>query len=180
MMQSLLADRFKLALHFETHDVPVTALVQVKSSKLGPRLGPHSQGSACDAKIPPVDRNSPKNSRCLAAGLRKNPGDRLEQSQGDTGFAKHNLGCACSIYSYHHAPRPARRRLNRFDREIRLRIQFHTTLESAQEASSDTQLDLSGPTLLEATKDQFGLELTPAKPRIQYLIIDHVEEPSPT
>lgn len=58
MIQSLLAHRFKLAVHFEIRDVPVLALVQVEPGKLGPRLRPHSEGPACDAKIPPVDRNS--------------------------------------------------------------------------------------------------------------------------
>jgi bla regulator protein blaR1 len=47
MMQSLLADRFKLAVHFETRDVPVLALTQVKAGKLGPKLNPHSEGPAC-------------------------------------------------------------------------------------------------------------------------------------
>ena len=60
MMQSLLAERFKLAVHFETHDVPVMALVLVEPDKLGYRLRPHSQGPPCDAIIPPVDRSSPK------------------------------------------------------------------------------------------------------------------------
>src|SRR5665213_3146672 len=60
MMQSLLADRFKLAVHFATHDVPVMALVLVKPGKLGPQLRPHAEGPPCDANIPPVDRNSPK------------------------------------------------------------------------------------------------------------------------
>ena len=36
MMQDLLADRFKLAVHFETQEVPVLALVPVKAGKLGP------------------------------------------------------------------------------------------------------------------------------------------------
>jgi hypothetical protein len=35
MMQSLLADRFKLAIHFETQQVPVLALTLVKPGKLG-------------------------------------------------------------------------------------------------------------------------------------------------
>jgi uncharacterized protein (TIGR03435 family) len=60
MMQSLLAERFKLAVRLETHDVPVMAFVQIRPGRLGPRLRPHSQGPACDATIPPVDRNSLK------------------------------------------------------------------------------------------------------------------------
>ena len=47
MMQSLLADRFKLAVHFETKQLPVLALKQVKAGKLGPKLLPHSQGPPC-------------------------------------------------------------------------------------------------------------------------------------
>jgi uncharacterized protein (TIGR03435 family) len=42
MMQSLLADRFKLAIHFETHEVPVFALVPAKPGNTGPQLHPHS------------------------------------------------------------------------------------------------------------------------------------------
>src|SRR6267142_6606299 len=42
MMQSLLADRFKLAVHFETREVPVFALSLVKPGQFGPRLRPHA------------------------------------------------------------------------------------------------------------------------------------------
>jgi bla regulator protein blaR1 len=47
MMQSLLADRFKLKLHFETKEVPVLALTLVNPGKLGPKLLPHSEGPPC-------------------------------------------------------------------------------------------------------------------------------------
>lgn len=42
MMQSLLADRFRLAVHFETQETPVTALTMVKPGKTGPKLRPHA------------------------------------------------------------------------------------------------------------------------------------------
>lgn len=60
MVQSLLADRFKLAVHLEARDVPAMALVRVNPDKIGPRLRPHSEGPDCDAKIPPIDHSSPK------------------------------------------------------------------------------------------------------------------------
>jgi hypothetical protein len=47
MMQSLLADRFKLRVHFETKEVPVFAVTLVKPGKLGPKLLPHSEGPPC-------------------------------------------------------------------------------------------------------------------------------------
>ena len=50
MMQSLLADRFLLSVHFETQTVPALALLLVKPGKLGPQLRPHSEGPACPAE----------------------------------------------------------------------------------------------------------------------------------
>jgi uncharacterized protein (TIGR03435 family) len=49
MMQALFADRFKLAVHFETQEVPALALILAKPGKLGPKLRPHSKGPSCDA-----------------------------------------------------------------------------------------------------------------------------------
>ena len=46
MMQSLLADRFKLVVHFETQEVPVLALTLVKPGKIGPKLRRHAEGAA--------------------------------------------------------------------------------------------------------------------------------------
>jgi hypothetical protein len=46
MMQSLLADRFKLAVHFETHQAPVFALTLSKPGTLGLNLRPHG-GAVC-------------------------------------------------------------------------------------------------------------------------------------
>ena len=48
MMQSLLAERFHLAAHFENQTVPVFALVLAKPGKLGPNLRPHESGPPCD------------------------------------------------------------------------------------------------------------------------------------
>jgi uncharacterized protein (TIGR03435 family) len=60
MMQTLLADRFKLALHFETREMPALALMLDKPGKIGPRLRPHADGLPCDAKwTRPPDLTSP-------------------------------------------------------------------------------------------------------------------------
>src|SRR5207247_684109 len=53
MMQSLLADRFSLAIHFETRTVPVFELVIAKTGKLGQHLRPHSEGPPCPADSSP-------------------------------------------------------------------------------------------------------------------------------
>ncbi len=56
MMQSLLADRFKLAVHFETQTGSAYAMVLAKAGKTGPQLRPHSEGEPCgamSADVPP-------------------------------------------------------------------------------------------------------------------------------
>jgi uncharacterized protein (TIGR03435 family) len=47
MMQSLLADRFRLRVHFETKEGPVLALTLIEPGKLGAKLIPHSEGLPC-------------------------------------------------------------------------------------------------------------------------------------
>jgi uncharacterized protein (TIGR03435 family) len=47
MLQSLLADRFKLVVHFETRPIPVYALVLANPGKIGPGLKPHSDDVKC-------------------------------------------------------------------------------------------------------------------------------------
>ena len=47
MMQSLLAERFKLAVHWETREAPVFALVPATAGKLGPQLRQHPASDDC-------------------------------------------------------------------------------------------------------------------------------------
>lgn len=48
MLQSLLADRFKLTAHLETRQLPIYALVLSKNGKTGPQLVPHAaDNSTC-------------------------------------------------------------------------------------------------------------------------------------
>src|SRR5262249_893700 len=57
MVQSLLADRFKLSVHFERQEAPVLSLVLDKPGKTGAKLYPHSKGLPCDVPsdvFPPV------------------------------------------------------------------------------------------------------------------------------
>ena len=41
LMRSLLAERFKLAIHEETKEMPVAALALIHDGKLGPTIQPH-------------------------------------------------------------------------------------------------------------------------------------------
>src|ERR1019366_9325099 len=52
MMQSLLAERFKLALKYEAQETQVLIMTLMKPGKLGPRLRLHADGSACVVVVP--------------------------------------------------------------------------------------------------------------------------------
>jgi bla regulator protein blaR1 len=179
MMQSLLADRFKLAVHFETHDVPVMALVLVNPGKLGPRLRPHSEGPACDAKIPPVDRNSPKipDVWMPACGTTQ----MVDWNNNTVVLGSRNTTLdffADWIPLIETLDRPV---VNQTGLPGRFDIEFNFTppWKIPKEQTSDAQLDLTGPTFLEGLKDQLGLKLVSAHAPVQILVIDHVEEPTP-
>jgi bla regulator protein BlaR1 len=179
MMQSLLADRFKLVVHFETRDVPAMALVQVTPGKLGPRLRLHSEGPACDAKIPPIDRSSPKipDVWMPVCGTTQ----MIDWTNHTVILGSRNT--TMDIFSdwiplIETLDRPVVNRTGlteRFDIELN----FTPPWVKDKEQNAGAQLDLTGPTFLEALKDQLGLKLVSTRAPVQTLVIDHVEQPSP-
>jgi uncharacterized protein (TIGR03435 family) len=61
MMQSLLAERFGLVVHFEIQETPVLAMTLVKSGRMGPKLRPHAEGPSCDVAVSnPTSENCQK------------------------------------------------------------------------------------------------------------------------
>lgn len=179
MMQSLLAERFKLAVHFETHELPGVALVTVSPGKLGFRLRPHSQGPPCDAVIPPVDRSSNK----IPEVWRPVCGDfqMLDWTDNTVILGSRNTTIQMLVDFL-----PALLELGRpvvdqtglsgkFDYEVN----FTPPWKMPKQQGEGSELDLTGPTFSEAMKEQLGLKLKPTKALIQTLVIDHVELPSP-
>ena len=52
MVQSVLADRFNLKVHFEQPETPVLVMTLAQPGKPGPNLHLHSQGPPCDKVAP--------------------------------------------------------------------------------------------------------------------------------
>ena len=71
MMQSLLADRFKLTIHYETRHLPAFALV-LKPGKTGPQLQPHSEEPKCPGQenLQPNSASSVRSQRQVSSDLR--------------------------------------------------------------------------------------------------------------
>jgi bla regulator protein blaR1 len=177
MVQSLLADRFHLAAHFETREVPVFALTLVKAGRPGPKLVPHAEGPPCDqpgpspgaglAGFPPV---------CGSMTAIKMPGSLL--------FLVGSRDVTMDVFASSLSEVPlglGRPVINKTG----LKGSVDFTLEWAPEprgtVTSDSPAvpaDQAGPTPVEALHDQLGLKLESTKGPLRILIIDRVERPS--
>jgi len=187
MMQSLLADRFKLKVHFETKELPVFALTLVKPGTLGPKLLPHEQGPPCpDSYAPssaPLSGGSPPKEvfppNCNTQEARARNGAFQAGGRNST-----MPSLANSIYVLGS-------RAGEVDKPVvdktGLAGKFdYTILYTPGENGSPGPLDPSAPPpdpqgipFLDAVRQQLGLRLESSKGRIRSLVIDHVEKPSP-
>jgi uncharacterized protein (TIGR03435 family) len=184
MVRSLLADRFKLAAHFETREEPVLALTRATAGKLGPKLIPHDEGRACGdpstpiASVPPGIRegkdeagpeNFPPICDSFVLTMRGN-GTRLAGYRNAT--MDQLAGSLSGIIGLDH-PLVDRTGLSGG---------FDFTLAWAQQpagaAPSGEVSDPLGPTPLQALRDQLGLKLESARGRVKVLVVDSVERPS--
>jgi uncharacterized protein (TIGR03435 family) len=173
MMQSLLTDRFKMAVHTEKQELPIYALVLDKPRKTGPQLRPHSDDPPCSAfTLSPSARFADGSPAACGVFL-----TLLETRRAHTSARNVTLSLIAGSL-----PFPG---MGAFDRLVvdktGLGGDFDLTLEWTPEGAPATnaQADESGPTYLEALKDQLGLKLESTTGPVDVLIIDHVEEPSP-
>lgn len=174
MMQSLLADRFQLAVHFETQQVPVLALTQVKQGKLGPKLRPHAEGPACDDSDSLGDSTGVFPGRCDVFALISKR-DRAGNKAGSRNTTMELL--ASSLPGFGRLGRPV---LN----QTGLSGRFDFTLEWIPESSNvpaadaEIQPEPQGPTFLQALREQLGLKLEATMGQVRVLVIDRIERPS--
>jgi uncharacterized protein (TIGR03435 family) len=186
MMRSLLADRFKLAVHTETREVPVLAFVLAKPGKTGPQLQPHSAGSTCPTNAPPP-----------GPGAANTPAPPLTVTGGFPAFCNGIFALPPSV--------PGRQRLGA--RNVTLQFladslsaganrgrpmidrtglsgTFDFVLEYSPEINGPlppavaSEPDPSGPSLEEALRDQLGIKWESAKASIDVLVLDRVDHPS--
>ena len=180
MMQSLLAERFKLATHFESKEVPALALVLDKAGKLGPRIRLHSEGPPCGAPLTiPTDRASSS----VPPGAFLPSCGRVQAIDGP----KHTILLGARNITLDHLAGylPDFEDLGRtVVDQTGLSGTFDFSLSWVHEQAGSPAgvadpSDSQGPSFFEALKDQLGLKLKPTRADVQTLVIDHVEPPSP-
>jgi uncharacterized protein (TIGR03435 family) len=181
VMQSLLADRFKVAVHFETRQLPVFALVLEKPGKAGPQLTPHTDDT-CAASTPSPTPGVPSTPPAKKDGWFApcgGVGAMPESGRMRVGSRNLTMGQIASML-----PATAMGSLDRpvFDETglsgtFDFRIEFTPQLDGP--LPPNFQPDTSGPTFLEALREQLGLKLDRRTGPVEVLVIDYVEEPAP-
>lgn len=193
MMQSLLAERFKLAVHFDSKELPVLALTQVTAGKLGPKLLPHSQGPPCpedkelDLGVVPDPRKELYPPNCVA-GLSRGMAD------GTWFVGSRNTTMAIAaqtFYTYGSMAGEIDRPLvdqtgldGTFDFVLEYRPAnrngFPPTLSRAPDTDPVTpapSAEFDGTPFVQALRQQLGLKLVRTRARVRTLVIEHVEMP---
>ena len=168
MLQSLLADRFKLAIHFETRELPVLALTFIRPGKPGAGLRLHADGPPCNVVVPRTANSTVDISMfpCnVIMAINKPDHTILAGARNTTSRLM-----AAFFTNVGHPGRPVVDRTGLSDK-----IDF--AMEYMPE-DRNSQPDLPGETFLGAIKDQLGLKLDPVKAPLDIPVIDHIERPS--
>ena len=185
MMQSLLADRFKLVVHTETRRVSVFALVLARPGMTGPQLKPHAADKSCftaDPAVPAPDPASAPAIKLLGVWPMSCGGVNRQMSSVSPALIRaggRNLSMqslADSMNGLGNVNRPV------VD-QTGLTGNFDFVLEFAPETAigeniGEFQFDPGGPAFEEALKEQLGLKLDSQKGTVDDIHVDHVERPT--
>jgi uncharacterized protein (TIGR03435 family) len=183
MMRSLLADRFKLAVHHETRQVPLFAIVLVKPGKTGPHLQLHPNDTSCPTTTQPPAKPASQAPTAadgfpvLCNGLFPLPASAPGRMRvggrnvtinfiADTLSGMADLGRAM------------------FDKTglsgtVDFVLEWTPERRTPPQPGAASQPDLpSGPTFQQALREQLGLKLESEKGPLEIIVVDQVEHPS--
>jgi uncharacterized protein (TIGR03435 family) len=194
MLQTLLEDRFKLKIHRESREVPAYAVTVAKG---GPKLHPFQKGSCTPLDLTILEQFPPPPFPELPAGqtycggIDPNDGTRwvatLTTKKGPTvtveakamsidEFIKHSLGPNLDRPVINQTGIPG---LFDFHLEYVPDEPLPTFSDSVPSAGGPPPPEQTGPSIFTALQQQLGLKLEPAKGVGDFLVIDHVEKPTP-
>jgi uncharacterized protein (TIGR03435 family) len=180
MLQTLLAQRFNLAVHHEMKDMPVYALVLARrDQKLGPKLRRSEVDSAAlrgNPNNPPIPLPTFGTPGCDAAG-----GARCSPGLDIAGVFKGNAMTMTQLTPY----------FSRWlDRAVWDRTGLTGTFDVELQFSSEglpgaptgppgvERPPSEGPSIFTGVQEQLGLQLKSTRGPVDVLVIDHVERPT--
>ncbi len=150
MEQSLLADRFRLKVHFETREMPVYALAVAKG---GAKLRPAK--NEVSSRISTLTTGQGREMTAIAVTL-----EQLALSPLLTGAA---------------GGRPV---VDQTGLKGTFDFTLSWTPEPLAVSAAAQELGADGPSLFTAIREQLGLLLVASKAPVEVIVIDHIEQPS--
>lgn len=165
MMQALLADRFGLAVHHETAQVPVAALVLAIPGRTGPDLRPHPADDSC----------SNPESLPACGGIE----GMQPRTPGDTRLGGRNvsIGLIANGLPTREVGRPVADHTG-LSGTFDFSLEWYPDLTAAGPTGAGSQPYVSGPSFLEALKEQLGLKLVLRKEPVDVIVVERVKHPS--
>ena len=185
MVQSLLANRFKMAMRPETRQLPMYALVLARPGKTGPQLKPHIGDAKCGADgQPQVPPPATEFSAFPCGATLIGPATYIGRSGvtgrvrgGGRGVSLDYVAAFLSGTAFKGVT-PDRPIMNRtgLTGNYDFWIEF---VPDADTLSDGERSDPNGPSFPEALRDQLGLKLIAETGPTDVLVVDHIEEPTP-
>jgi uncharacterized protein (TIGR03435 family) len=172
MVQSLLKDRFKLAVHYETHQGAINALVVDRPGTLGPKLRVHQENSPCQVRpqnAAPPDPHAERPAYCGMDFWRENGMLHVRLTAASMAETAKLLNALGGLLGERDA-RPIEDKtglLGKYDCDI----EFVTSRGPSDDSGG-------GPTFTAALRDQLGLKLVKDTGPVQVITVDHVERPT--
>jgi uncharacterized protein (TIGR03435 family) len=176
-LRTLLADRFKLAAHWETPEMPAYALVQARADgKLGPNL--RQSSTDCEA-IRAASREAAREGRAI----NPNTDDRVACGVRNNNGLMQFGGYPLTLFANALANQVARVVIDRTgltgNWDFELTFTPERVRQQALAGNAPTGVDPNGPSIFTAIQEQLGLRLESTKAPVKVLVIDHVEQPAP-
>ena len=180
MMQALLADRFRLTVHYESRPLPVFVLVVDQPGKLGPLLQKHPDDSPCQATAPSSPPEAPPQALDdrfpdVCGGMIPMSPSTPGRSRGGARNVPMELIAGTLTGGVTGVDRPVLDRTGltgKFD----FALEFAPQYGAGVPPTSYFRPDPSAPTFVQAVKEQLGLKLEAQMASVDVLVIDYVEQ----
>jgi uncharacterized protein (TIGR03435 family) len=190
MMQSLLAERFHLVIHRELRQVNEYAAVLLKPGKLGPNIRPHPANEPCSPIYVAPSEGGPQPAppdphvfaggfplRCRTFG----PGPATAPYFKTEGARDLPMEAIVGMFSgLGNLGRPV---IDQTGLTGTYDWYFEFLPELPPDLPPGAQIpgrppDASGPSFIDALHNQLGIKLVPQKGPYDYVIVDHIEQPT--
>jgi uncharacterized protein (TIGR03435 family) len=171
MLQSLLAQRFKLVVHHETRQAPTYVLVLSKAGRTGPQLTVHD--TECVEPAPGQPPPSPNGAGLCGFWSRRG------RSAGTVDLVGEKV--TIDMLAERLSQNVGRTVINRtgLSGDFDFNCEFAAVEEPTSQSGVDASADSSLPsTIFTALQEQLGLKLESHNGAVDVLVIDHVEQPS--